>query len=39
MKKSFYTNGKLRIFDKELIKEDFENSFNKVIKNILNLLI
>ena len=39
MKKSFYINGKLGIFDKEHIIEDFENSFNKVIKNILNLLI
>ena len=37
--KCVYINGKLGIFDKELIIEDFENSFNKVIKNILNLLI
>ena len=36
MKKSFYINGKLGIFDKEHIIEDFENSFNKVIKSKLN---
>ena len=39
MKKSIYINSKLDIFDKEHIIEGFKNSFNKVIKNILNLLI
>ena len=38
-KKSVYINCKLGIFDKEKIIEDFENSFKKVIKNKLNLLI
>ena len=39
MKKNVYINCKLGIFDKEKIIEDFKNSFNKVNKNILNLLI
>ncbi len=39
MKKSLYISGKLGIFDKQHIIEDFEDLFNKVIKNILNFLI
>ena len=40
MKKNIYINGRLRIFDKAYIMEDFENQLNKVMKkNIMNLLI
>ena len=39
MKKTVYINGKLGLFDKVHIIEDLENSINKVIKNIFNLLI